>query len=62
MSEPQNVWLWLLSDNWVSSILTVFLLVSAGSKSTPSGRGGAAEKKERRVSAEEEDKPQKPRE
>ncbi|KAG7999894.1 hypothetical protein GBF38_001965 [Nibea albiflora] len=35
--------------------------VTAGSKSTPSGRAGAAEKKERRVSAEENDKPQKPR-
>ncbi|KAE8280335.1 hypothetical protein D5F01_LYC20895 [Larimichthys crocea] len=32
-----------------------------GSKSTPSGRAGALEKKERRVSAEENDKPQKPR-
>ncbi|XP_035519647.1 uncharacterized protein KIAA1841 homolog [Morone saxatilis] len=32
-----------------------------GSKSTASGRVGAVEKKERRVSAEENDKPQKPR-
>nr|XP_033468257.1 uncharacterized protein KIAA1841 homolog isoform X5 [Epinephelus lanceolatus] len=31
------------------------------SKSTPSGRVGVVEKKERRVSAEEDDKPQKPR-
>ncbi|XP_069030876.1 SANT and BTB domain regulator of class switch recombination isoform X3 [Embiotoca jacksoni] len=32
-----------------------------GSKLTPAGRSGAVEKKERRVSAEEDDKPQKPR-
>ncbi|KAM6923304.1 SANT and BTB domain regulator of class switch recombination isoform 3-T3 [Lycodopsis pacificus] len=32
-----------------------------GSKPTATGRAGAVEKKERRVSAEEEDKPQKPR-
>ncbi|KAM3605895.1 uncharacterized protein V6R79_006743 [Siganus canaliculatus] len=32
-----------------------------GSKSTPSGRVGTVEKKERRVSAEENDKPQRPR-
>nr|XP_046258071.1 SANT and BTB domain regulator of class switch recombination isoform X1 [Scatophagus argus]XP_046258072.1 SANT and BTB domain regulator of class switch recombination isoform X1 [Scatophagus argus] len=35
--------------------------VTAGSKSTPSGRAGAAEKKEKGVSADDNDKPQKPR-
>nr|XP_020478953.1 uncharacterized protein KIAA1841 homolog isoform X2 [Monopterus albus] len=35
--------------------------VTAGSKSTPSARLGAGEKKEKRASSEEDEKPQKPR-
>lgn len=47
---------------WVRVHLKMFLLVPSGSKSTPSGRVSSVEKKERRVSTEENDKPQKPRE
>lgn len=38
------------------------MLVCTGSKLKPTGRGAAAEKKEKGVSAEEDEKPQKPRE
>lgn len=46
----------------ICCLFTCLLLVSTGSKLLPSERVVAVEKKEKRVSAEENDKPQKPRE
>lgn len=52
----------LLCDNRVLKSHFNFILLSTGSKLTSSERVAAVEKKEKRVSAEDNDKPQKLRE
>lgn len=52
----------LLCDKKVLKSHLNFIFLPTGSKLTSSERVAAAEKKEKRVSAEDNDKPQKPRE